>query len=168
MPNFPLVEGMGGRGWQGGGRTTYPCLDLGWMGIWIYKIPGYFQSIKLILRTMPTQAISCQVVIWAGEMLQYQFLEALFHFSLLDSALHLFPSFYKWAKPEENEDVLQNILKSRPVVGKMEGTQYFQLTLPASVRPEQCFPSFSTASEFHPGGHSFPLSPQVMSLRMAT
>lgn len=114
------------------------------------------------------QAISCQVVIWAGEMLQYQFLEALFHFSLLDSALHLFPSFYKWAKPEENEDVLQNILKSRPVVGKMEGTQYFQLTLPASVRPEQCFPSFSTASEFHPGGHSFPLSPQVMSLRVAT
>lgn len=76
MPNFPLVEGMGGRR---AGRTTYPSLDLGWMGIWIYKIPGYIQSIKLILRAMPTYTISCQVVVWAGEVLQYR---GLFHFSL--------------------------------------------------------------------------------------
>lgn len=68
---------------------------------------------------MPTYTISCQVVVWAGEVLQYR---GLFHFSLWDSALHLFLSFYKRTKPKQNDDVLQNILKSKPVQGKMGGS----------------------------------------------
>lgn len=68
---------------SGRGRTTYPSLDLGWMGIWIYKIPGYFQSIKLILRAMPTQAISCQVVIWAGRCSNTSFWKLCFIFPFL-------------------------------------------------------------------------------------
>jgi hypothetical protein len=141
MPNFPLVEGMGGRD---AGRDTYPSLDLGWMGIWIYKIPGYTQSIKLILRVMPMSVISCQVVIWAGKCSNTGFWKLCFHFSLLDSALHLFLSFYKWAKPEQNEDVLQNILKSKALVGKTEGAQQeSQLRLPC-VQSKALFPSART------------------------
>lgn len=164
MPNFPLVEGMGGRD---AGRDTYPSLDLGWMGIWIYKIPGYTQSIKLILRVMPMSVISCQVVIWAGRCSNTGFWKLCFHFSLLDSALHLFLSFYKWAKPEQNEDVLQNILKSKALVGKTEGAQQeSQLRLPC-VQSKALFPS-AQHSEFHTGGHNFPLNSQLMSPRVAT
>lgn len=64
--NFPVVEGMGKKPKT---NTTHPSLDLGRMGIWIYKIPAYIQSIKLILRMMPTYTINCHVRILAGERL---------------------------------------------------------------------------------------------------
>jgi hypothetical protein len=75
VPSFPLS-------WGNEGKKIYPSLDLGWTGIQIYKILGYIQSIKLILKTMPTYTINCQMIIRAEKVFKHPFLEALFSLSL--------------------------------------------------------------------------------------
>lgn len=119
-PRCPIFPRL--REWK---ENIQPSVDTGWTGIWIYKIPGYIESIKLILKMMPTNTITCQMIIRAGKAFKHPFLESLFHSPFQNSSLHVFcryahththRTFTRWT-------FLQNILKSQATVGAKQKTR---------------------------------------------